>query len=76
MQNKYKLSALLTAALLAVGFSVNVQASGTGSLLTVTEEAQVAPIPDGNGFYLLKSDGFYCLNGDGMVHNAPCVHFF
>jgi beta-lactamase class A len=76
MQNKYKLPALLAAALLAVGFSVNVQASGTGSLLTVTEEAQVAPIPDESGFYLLKSDGFYCLNGDGMVHNAPCVHFF
>lgn len=76
MGKRYKLPAFFAAILLAAGLSVNVQASGTGSLLTVTEEAQVVPIPDKSGFYLLKSDGFYCLNSDGMVHNAACVHYF
>lgn len=81
MKNKHSLVSLIGAAVLtAIGSqvlsSVCVQATGTGSLLSVTEEAQVVPIPDESGCYLLKSDGFYCLNSDGMLHNTPCVHVF
>lgn len=46
------------------------------SLLSVTEESQIIPIPDGSGKYLLKSDGFYCLNADGTKENTPAVHYF
>lgn len=47
-----------------------------GSLLSVTEEAQILAIEDGSGKYLLKSDGFYCLNEDGTLETAPAVHYF
>lgn len=47
-----------------------------GSLLSVTEEAQILAIEDGSGKYLLKSDGFYCLNEDGTLENTPAVHYF
>ena len=46
------------------------------SLLSVTEESQILPIPDGSGKYMLKSDGFYCLNPDGRKENTPAVHYF
>lgn len=50
--------------------------SEEGSLLSVTEEAQILPIEDGSGNYLLKSDGFYCLHADGTKHTQPAVHYF
>ena len=40
-------------------------AAASDSLLSVTEEAQIQPIGDGSGRYLMKSDGFYCLKEDG-----------
>lgn len=46
------------------------------SLSTVTEEAQILPIPDGSGCYLLKSDGFYCLKANGSRDGAPGIHYF
>lgn len=51
-------------------------ATGQESLLTVTEEAQILPMDDGSGKYMLKSDGFYCLNADGSRDNKPSVHYF
>ncbi|MDO4519905.1 MAG: serine hydrolase [Eubacteriales bacterium] len=50
--------------------------SGAGSLLTVTEEARIAPMPDGSGKYLLKSDGYYCLDENGTQSTIPEVHYF
>lgn len=47
-----------------------------GSLLSVTEEAQILAIEDGSGKYLLKSDGFYCLNEDGTLESTPAIHYF
>lgn len=44
--------------------------------MSVTEEAQILPIPDGSGKYLLKSDGFYCLNPDGTKDKKKAVHYF
>lgn len=81
MKNKHSLAAVIGAAVLTgigvlASLPVCVQAMGTGSLLSVTEEAQVVPIPDESGCYLLKSDGFYCLNSDGMLHNTAGVHYF
>ena len=51
-------------------------AAQSGSLASVTEEAQMKPMEDGSGTYLLKSDGFYCLQADGTVHGAAYVHYF
>jgi beta-lactamase class A len=46
------------------------------SISSITEEAQILPIPDGTGKYLLKSDGFYCLNEDGTLDKTPSIHYF
>ncbi|MDO4275342.1 MAG: serine hydrolase [Eubacteriales bacterium] len=67
---------LLGAALLALSFPASVSAAAAGSLLSVTEESQILPLPDGTGKYLLKSDGFYCLNEDGTKENKPAIHYF
>lgn len=57
--------------------SVNVQAEAQkGSLLSITEEAQILPMQDRSGNYMLKSDGFYCLNEDGEKDAHPAVHYF
>lgn len=53
-----------------------VRAEGQNSLSSVTEEAQVQPISDGSGKYLMKSNGFYCLNADGGKDTAEAVHYF
>ena len=53
-----------------------VYAEGSGSLSSVTEEAQILPVPDSDGKYMLKSDGFYCLNEDGTKDTLPSVHYF
>ena len=57
MKRYAKVIAVAVAVLGIVIFTVKPQAAG-GSLLSVTEEAQVRPIQDGSGMYLLKSDGF------------------
>lgn len=67
---------LLRAVLLVLSFPASVSAAAAGSLLTVTEESQILPLPDGTGKYLLKSDGFYCLNEDGTKENKPAIHYF
>lgn len=64
---------LVVLAALVLAGTEKVQA---GSLLSVTEEAQILAIEDGSGKYLLKSDGFYCLNEDGTLENTPAVHYF
>ena len=51
-------------------------AAASDSLLSVTEEAQIQPIGDGSGRYLMKSDGFYCLKEDGSKDTAVSVHYF
>lgn len=51
-------------------------AAASDSLLSVTEEAQIQPIGDGSGRYLMKSDGFYCLKEDGSKDTAASVHYF
>ena len=61
---------------LAAAAPTKVPAAGQESLLTVTEEAQILPMEDGSGKYLLKSDGFYCLNADGSRENKAAVHYF
>lgn len=53
-----------------------VTAQEMGSLSSITGEAQIQPITDGTGKYLLKSDGFYCLNANGSLDNTPAVHYF
>lgn len=63
------------ALLLCLSFPVCTKA-GSDSLLSVTEEAQIRPIGDGSGTYLLKSDKFYCLNADGSRDTSPAVHYF
>lgn len=45
-------------------------------IFSYVEEAQVKPIRDGSGKYILKSDGFYCLNENGTKETAPAVHYF
>ena len=63
------------AVLILAGTAMPVSAA-SDSLLSVTEEAQIRPISDGSGKYLLKSDGFYCLKEDGSKDTAPAVHDF
>ena len=38
-----------------------------GSLLSVTGEAQIRPIEDGSGKYILKSDGTSCLKTSSLI---------
>lgn len=59
-----------------VVFPEMAMAAGQDSLLSVTEEAQVQPISDGSGKYLMKSNGFYCLNVSGGKDAAEAVHYF
>ena len=46
------------------------------SLSSVTEEAQIQPIGDGSGKYIMKSDGFYCLDVNGARSTRAEVHYF
>lgn len=59
-----------------LAFPTTILAAGQESLLSVTEEAQIQPISDGSGKYLMKSDGFYCLNANGAKDNVAAVHYF
>lgn len=59
-----------------LAFPAVVYAAGQESLLSVTEEAQIQPISDGSGKYLMKSNGFYCLDASGKKDTAEAVHYF
>lgn len=73
----YKKIMVLTASLCLAASSVSVYAdAASDSLLSVTEEAQIQPVGDGSGRYLMKSDGFYCLKEDGSKDTAAAVHYF
>lgn len=76
-ERSYKKIAVLAVSLsIAVsGAAVSTQAA-SDSLLSVTEEAQIRPMGDGSGRYLMKSDGFYCLKEDGSKDAAAAVHYF
>lgn len=55
----------------------NILNAADGNVLSsVQEEAQILPMPDGSGKYLIKSDGFYCLNEDGTREKTEAVHYF
>lgn len=72
-----RLRILFCAAVLSAACAVPAAAAAQeGPLLSVTEEAQILPIADGSGNYLLKSDGFYCLGSDGKTHNKQALHYF
>lgn len=72
--DKY-LKQLLAGAILVLAMLITVPVSAD-SLMSVSDEAQIAPIKDGSGMYLLKSDGFYCLMEDGSKHTEAAIHYF
>lgn len=57
-------------------FPADISAAAQDSLSSVTEEAQIQPIRDGSGKYLMKSNGFYCLDVSGARENKAAVHYF
>lgn len=61
--------------LMAEPLSVQAEPEAEG-LFSYVEEAQVKPVKDYSGKYLLKSDSFYCLNEDGAIHGEAAVHYF
>ena len=73
--NIYRYCGVLAVSLGIMTATTGVQAA-TDSLLSVTDEAQIRPVEDGSGKYLMKSDGFYCLKEDGARDEAPAVHYF
>ena len=66
---------IFTVSLGIVAAATGVQAA-TDSLLSVTDEAQIKPVEDESGKYLMKSDGFYCLKDIGAQDRFPAVHYF
>ena len=76
MKRYAKVIAVAVAVLGIVIFTVKPQAAAGGSLLSVTEEAQVRPIQDGSGMYLLKSDGFYCLKDVWIQRSSSSSSLF
>ena len=71
-----KITALALGLCLTISSVTVSAAAASDSLLSVTEEAQIRPIQDGSGKYLMKSDGFYCLKEDGGKDAAAAVHYF
>ena len=71
-----KITALALGLCLTISSVTVSTAAASDSLLSVTEEAQIRPIQDGSGKYLMKSDGFYCLKEDGGKDAAAAVHYF
>ena len=71
-----KITALALGLCLTISSGTVSTAAASDSLLSVTEEAQIRPIQDGSGKYLMKSDGFYCLKEDGGKDAAAAVHYF
>lgn len=71
-----KITALALGLCLTISSVTVSTVAASDSLLSVTEEAQIRPIQDGSGKYLMKSDGFYCLKEDGGKDAAAAVHYF
>ena len=46
------------------------------SLASVTGQAQIQPMGDGSGKYMMKSDGFYCLDVNGAGSTQAEIHCF
>lgn len=46
-----------------------------GVMSTVSQTAQIQPMNDGSGKYMLKSDGFYCLEESGNVSSKAEIHY-
>ena len=46
------------------------------SLASVTGQAQIQPMGDGSGKYMMKSDGFYCLDVNGAGSTQAEIHYF
>ena len=46
------------------------------SMSSVREEAQILPMKDGSGKYMMKSDGFYCLDVNGAGSATAEIHYF
>ena len=46
------------------------------SLASVTGQAQIQPMGDGRGKYMMKSDGFYCLDVNGAGSTQAEIHYF
>lgn len=68
---------ILTAALTASAIlSPACNTRAAQSLSSVTEEAQILPMGDGSGKYMMKSDGFYCLDVNGARSTTEEVHYF
>lgn len=72
---QYWLMTGVIAAAMSTSFLANVQASQQ-SMSSVTEAAQIQPMNDGSGKYLMKSDGFYCLDVNGARSSISEVHYF
>lgn len=74
---KFLMRGILAGMILGMSaFPAVVSAAAQDSLSSVTEEAQIQPIPDGSGKYLMKSNGFYCLDVSGARENKAAVHYF
>ena len=71
-----KLGILIMSLCLAAAEPAVTVSADTDSLLSVTDEAQIKPMEDGSGKYLLKSDGFYCLKENGAKDTQSAVHYF
>ena len=70
------MAAVLLAAGMLSGSGLTAKAAGLGCLLTIDGEAQIRPMEDGSGKYLMKSDGFYCLDENGAFSQTKEVHYF
>ena len=60
---------------MALALAVPVMAAQQ-SLASVTGQAQIQPMGDGSGKYMMKSDGFYCLDVNGAGSNQAEIHYF
>ena len=80
-KNKRITKSLVAAGTLAGAVSITMAFSyyvpaAQQSLSSVTEQAQIQPIGDGSGKYIMKSDGFYCLDVNGARSTQAEVHYF
>ena len=60
---------------MALALAVPVMAAQQ-SLASVTGQAQIQPMGDGSGKYMMKSDGFYCLDVNGAGSTQAEIHYF
>ena len=59
---------------MALALAVPVMAAQQ-SLASVTGQAQIQPMGDGSGKYMMKSDGFYCLDVNGAGSTQAEIHY-